>query len=253
MSRSILTGVFGSVFGIVTAIIGVLWGLRYTDFVANHDLAVGIQNLPIIQSSSLERSIQISFFMDLHVSDLQSSLAFLTFILAVLLVLTLILTGVGLYGLGIVEQKSMGTVGLVFGVIGGILAMLLLLIGSTGPNTPTFISLLVFTYAPSLITQYPIPVLVLAGGVANVHPTLLGLGFIVFGVTIIMFGAAFISVREGLDSPGLSTATGVLFIISGIFLILIVLLPLLSWLSTFILFVAFIMTALVFYGSREMS
>ncbi|WXG41713.1 MAG: hypothetical protein WED07_13280 [Candidatus Freyarchaeum deiterrae] len=249
MSKSIVTGIFGAVSGIVAAIVGILWGIRYVDFVANHDAAVGIQNLPIIQPSLLDRVVQISFFMNIHVSDLQSNLAGLTFILGVLLVLTLILTGVGLYGLGKVEGKSMGTVSLVFGVIGAILAILLLLMGATGPNTPTLISLLTFIYDLPLITTYPIYILVLLGGVANVSSIWLWLGFIVVGVTIIIFGATFISVREGLESPGLSTATGVLFIISGIFLFGIILLP---WLAAFILFVAFIMAALVFYGSREM-
>jgi hypothetical protein len=249
MSKSIITGVFGSVSGMVTSIVGILWGLRYAEFVGAHDIAVLVQDLPILQPSFLERAIQLGFFQDIHISNLQSGLAGLSFILAVLLVLTLILTGVGLYGLGKVEEKSMGTVSLVIGVIGAVIAMLLLLIGTTGPNTPTLISLLAFIYAPSVITQYPIYVIVLAGGVPHVSTLLLWLSFIVVGATIITFGATFINVREGLDSPGLCVATGVLFLISGIFLLVGLLLP---WLATFILFVAFIMATLVFYGSREM-
>nr|MDO8081165.1 hypothetical protein [Candidatus Freyarchaeota archaeon] len=251
MSKAITTGVFGSVSGIVTTVVGILWSIRYFEFIGARDSAVTIQNLPIINPSFLELAVHLGFFQNIHVSSLLSGLQGLTTILALLLVLTLILTGVGLYGLGKIEGKSMGVVSLVVGVIAAIIVLLLLLGGAVaGSRTPTIISLLTSIYAPWLITQYPISVIVLAGGVPHVNILLLSLGLLVSGVALIIFGATFINVREGLDSSNLSLATGILSIIAGIVLFFVVLL---AFIAFIILFVTFIMAALVFFQSRELA
>jgi len=251
MSKAITTGVVGSVSGIVTTVMGILWHLRYLEFVGAHDTATNIQNLPIIYPDFLDKSIFLGFFQDLYVRSLLSDLQGLTLILALLLVLTLILIGIGLYGLGKIEGKSMGVVSLVVGIIGAILVFLMLLLGAVaGPSTPTIVSLIVALYAPGLITQYPFHVLVLASGVPHVHTLFMSIGLFVVGVTFIIFGATFINVREDLDSSSLSLATGILSIIGGISLLFVVLF---AWLAFIILFVTFIMAALLFFNSRELA
>lgn len=248
MSKATTTGIFGSISGILTTIVGIFWNIRYFEFIGTHDTVVTIQNLPIIFPSFLEKAIHLAFFQNIHVSSLLSGLQGLTVLLALLLFLTLILTGIGLYGLGKIEGKSMGVVSLVVGIIAAVLVLLLLSGGAvTGSNTPTIISLIISIYAPGLITQFPISVIVLMGGVPHVNILLLSLGLLVFGVTLIIFGATFINVREGLDSSTLSLATGILSIIAGIILFFMVLLASIAFI---ILFVIFIMAALVFFQSR---
>jgi hypothetical protein len=161
--------------------------------------------------------------------------------------------GVGLYGLGKIEGKTMGTVSLVFGVIGAVLALILLAAGAaTGGTTHNVTSIYLIMNPDTLIGLPPIWTLaciVVMGGVPTVNTMFLWLGLIVVGITLLFFGVTFITLREGLDSPGLSLATGVLAIIAGIFLFAGVLAP---WLAFIILFVTLIMATMVFYGSREM-
>jgi len=251
MSKAITTGVLGSVVGIVSSIAGILWIIRYYALAGMHDVATGIQNLPITHPDLLQVSIFLGFFQNLHVSNALEGFIGVTFILGLLIAVTLILVGVGIYGLGKIEEKAIGTVALVFGIIGGVLALILLVAGAAaGANTPTIISIMILLNAPVLITTYPIPFIVLASGVPNVSLAYLWLGLIVVGVVMILFGAAFINVREGLTSPSLSVAAGVLSIIAGIFLFTGVLAP---WIGFIILFVAFIMEIIIFAQSRELA
>lgn len=251
MSKAIITGTFGSVSGIVATIVGILWNIRYFEFIGAHDSAVIVQNLPGLYSSFLERAIHLAFFQNIHVGNLLSGLQSLTVILALLLFLTLILTSIGLYGLSKIEGKVMGIVSLVIGIIAAVLVLLLLISGAvTGYNTPTVVSIFISIYAPELITQFPISVIVLAGGVPHVNIALLSSGLLVVGVTLIIFGVSFINVREGLDSPNLSLVTGILSIIVRVLLFFMVLLASLAFI---VLFVVFIMAALVFFQSRELA
>ncbi|WXG41712.1 MAG: hypothetical protein WED07_13275 [Candidatus Freyarchaeum deiterrae] len=251
MSKSVTAGIIGSVLGIVATVIGIFWIIQYYTFSSMYQQAMAIQNLFFIL---YDYTIVVGLFQNLALSSALSSFMFVTFILALLLVLTLILMGVGLYGLGKIEGKSMGTVSLVFGVIGAILALILLLAGAaTGGTTHNLTSIYLITHFSDIIGLTPIwtlAFLVVMGGVPAVNGVFLWLGLIAVGSTLIIFGATFVNLREGLDSPGLSVATGVLSIIAGIFLFMGVLAP---WLAFIILFVGLIMSALVFYGSRQMS
>ena len=246
MNKAITTGVFGSISGVEATVAGIVWSMLYYDFARMYDFTVIFQNLPIIYPSLLEHPcIPASF--DAHLGDLLGSFVWFTLILAVVLILNLILTGVGLHGLGKIEGKSLGAISLVVGVAGALLAIVLLLFGVvTGGNTLTFTSLI----APSLITQHPIQFIILTGGVPHINTILLWLGLVIVGVTIIVFGAAFINLREGLESPRLSLATGILAIAAGTILFAGVLLP---WLAFIILSITFTIATLVFYQSRKMA
>ena len=251
MSNSITAGVFGAVMGLLTAIAGVLWSLQYYAVSSMHQSAVNIQNLLFIFG---EWEIFIGGIQNIMLSNTISGFAVLTFIFVLFALLTLILLGVGLYGLGMIEGRAMGTVSLVVGIIGAILALILLIAGAVaGGTTHTLSSIWMISVLPAVLDE-PLWLvflcLNLATGVPTVSIAYLWAGLIVFGITMIIFGVTFIMMREILASPGLSVATGVLAIIGGIFLFTGVIAP---WLAFIILFVAFIMSALIFFQSREMT
>ncbi|MEM3586019.1 MAG: hypothetical protein QXO71_01740 [Candidatus Jordarchaeaceae archaeon] len=257
MNKSIIAGIFGSVIGIVLTIVGILWILQYNIVLSEYQSAVNLQNIFFFIGDIVGTRIFILyFFQNLSVSNAITSFTGITGLLVILLIPTLILLGVGLYGLGKIEGKAMGIVSLIFGIIGAVLATILLLEGAaSGGTTITAASLWIMMNSGPLFLFGTTPPLIKFVflidmlGVPTVNTGLLWLGLLVLGITITIFGATFILVREGLESPGLSVATGVLFILAGIFLFLGVLLP---WLSFIFLFVALIMAALVFFGSREM-
>ncbi|MEM2984072.1 MAG: hypothetical protein QXL24_02535 [Candidatus Jordarchaeaceae archaeon] len=250
MSNSITAGVFGAVVGLVSTIVGILWSLQYYALASLHQTAVTIQNMLYVFE---ELTFFIGFFHNLQLNSAISGFLGVTAILAILLLVTLILVGLGLYGIGKIEGKTMGTVGLVIGIIAAILILLLLILGVTaGGTVHTLTSIWVLRNLGWVISMPLNPgkimFLVLMSGVPSVSTSLLWLGLLVLGITVIIFGATFILMRETLSSPGLAVAAGVLYIISGIFLFAGVLVP---WLAFIILFVSFIMSALIFFQARE--
>ncbi|MHA1605517.1 MAG: hypothetical protein ACTSWF_12795 [Candidatus Freyarchaeota archaeon] len=56
-----------------------------------HDVAAGIQNLPITHPDLLQESIFLGFFQNLHVSNALEGFIGVTFILGLLIAVTLIL------------------------------------------------------------------------------------------------------------------------------------------------------------------
>lgn len=246
MNKAITTGVLGSILGVEATLVGIVWSMLYYDYARIYDFTVTFQNLPTIYPDLLVHPC-IPASLNVHLGDLRASFVWFTLILAVVLILNLILTGVGLHGLGKIKRKALGAISFVVGVAGAISAIILLLLGVvTGDNTLTFTSLI----APSLITQHPIQFIILAGGVPQINTSLLWLGLIIVGITIIVFGAVFINLREGLDNPRLSLATGILATVAGIILLTGVLLP---WLAFIVLSITFISATLVFFQSREMA
>jgi hypothetical protein len=250
MSNSITAGVFGAVIGLVSIIVGILWSLQYYALASLHQTAVTIQNLLYVFE---EHTFFIGFFHTLQLNGAISGFVGVTAVLGILLLITLILVGVGLYGIGKIQGKAMGTVGLVIGIIGAILTLALLILGAAaGGTTHTLTSIWVLMNLNWIISMPLNPgkimFLVLMSGVPSVSASLLWLGLLVLGITVIIFGAAFIVMRDSVDSSGLAVAAGVLYIIGGIFLFAGVLVP---WLAFIIFFVSFIMSALIFFQARE--
>ncbi len=251
MSNSITAGVFGAVMGLLTAIAGVLWSLQYYAIDSMHQSAVTIQSLLLVFG---EFEIFIGGIQNIMLSNAISSFAFLTIIFVLFALLTLILMGVGLYGIGKIEGRAMGTVSLVVGIIGAILALILLLAGAlAGGTTHTMSSIWMIINLPAVLDEVLWIIILsfsLAAGVPTVSVASLWLGLLIIGITMIIFGATFITMRETLASPGLSVATGVLAIIAGIFLFAG---PIAPWLAFIVFFVASIMAALIFFQAREMA
>ncbi|MFB0562060.1 MAG: hypothetical protein ACETWM_12725 [Candidatus Lokiarchaeia archaeon] len=252
MSNSITTGIFGAFMGLLTAIAGVLWSLQYYAIDSMHQSAVTLQNLVFIFG---ELELFIGSIQNIMLGNAMSSFAFLTIIFVLFALLTLILMGIGLYGIGKIEGKAMGTVSLVIGIIGAVLALILILAGAVaGGTTHTWTSIWMISELPGLLGSAPLWVIFLVlnivPGVPTVGVAYLWLGLVVLGITLIIFGITFIMMRETLASPGLSVATGVLAIIAGIFLFAG---PIAPWLAFIVFFVASIMAALIFFQAREMA
>ena len=141
-------------------------------------------------------------------------------IFVALLVVACILTGIGFYGMYTAGGGAMGIVGLIFGIIGGAAFGILFLIG---------------TFLPYDSFSYYTPLLIWGW-----------IGLIILGVSFIIMGSASIVVREYSIHSGTAVAAGILSIIGGSCLIL----YLASIIGFVLLFVAFLLWAIVFYGTE---
>lgn len=210
MGKAVTLGVLGSVLGVEATLVGIVWSITYYDFAGMYNLTVLTQNLPIIFPGILEHPC-IPASLNVHVGNLREGLVWLTLILSVALVLPLILTGIGLYGLS-GREKKLGIIGTAVGATTPLPTAALLLSGvAMGGNTPTYTSLI----SPQLFTQYPTQSTILISGVPNINTPVLWLGFAITGFAIIIFGATLIHLRKRLEEPELILASGVLAIIAG--------------------------------------
>ena len=97
MSKAVTLGVLGSVLGVEATLVGIVWSVMYYDFARMYELTVLTQNIPIIFPGILEHPC-IPASLNVHMENLRDSLTWLTLILAIALALSLVLTGIGLYG-----------------------------------------------------------------------------------------------------------------------------------------------------------
>ncbi|MFB0562134.1 MAG: hypothetical protein ACETWM_13100 [Candidatus Lokiarchaeia archaeon] len=149
----------------------------------------------------------------------------LTILFVVILFVACILTGIGFYGMYTAGGGAMGVVALIFAIIGGVAASIFTLLG-------VFASSGAFYYSPySYILAWS------------------WIGFIIFGVSFIIIGSASIAVREVSTHSGTAVAAGILSIIGGSALI-ISFLFFFIWIGLALLFVAFLLWAIVFYGTE---
>ncbi|MBS7250153.1 MAG: hypothetical protein KIH08_06130 [Candidatus Freyarchaeota archaeon] len=210
MGKAVTLGVLGTVLGVEATLVGIVWSITYYGFAGMRDLTVLTQNLPIIFPGILEHPC-IPASLNIHVGNLRDGLVWLTLILSVALALPLILTGIGLYGL-IGREKKLGIISTAVGATTPLPSAALLLSGATmGGNTPTYTSLI----SPQLFTQYPTQSIILISGVPNINTPALWLGFAITGFAIIIFGFTLIHLRKRLEEPELSSASGVLAIVTG--------------------------------------
>jgi len=253
-SGSVTGGIVGSALGIISSVAGFLWVLAFIAFNDAYNSAVALQFL-VFDQAHLTWVMHQSFFMNIYVYEVLDGFIGATFILSILLAVTIILVGVGLYGLGkATDTETAGTVALVSGVISGILAPILLLIGAAaGENTLTPLSIAILRFLliePGILEEAPVGLIVLAGGVPAVNQPALWLGLVVVGLTIILFGVVFIKLREGLPSPSLSVAIGVLSIIAGIAYMVYVPGSIIGFIM---LFIISILEIVLFAQSRELT
>jgi len=243
MSKAVTLGVLGSVLGVEATLVGIVWSVMYYDFARMYELTVLTQNIPIIFPGILEHPC-IPASLNVHMENLRDSLTWLTLILAIALALSLVLTGIGLYGVS-GGKKKLGVISPVVGTITPIPTAALLLLGVTaGGNTQTYTSLI----SPLLISKYPTQFAILMGGVPNINTLQLWLGFILTGIVIITFGATFINLRDLLAGPKLSFAVGLLAIVTGTILFAGLLI---LWLAFITLSATFTIANLVFFQEHK--
>lgn len=198
---ALLTGVAGGIIGTIASVLGFIWSILIS-FVTVNYLPIGpLGLLPMYTGPS---TFQIT----------------ITILFVALLAVSCILTGVGFYGMYTVSQSSMGVVGLIFGIIGGVSAPILILVG-------------LFTGSGSLFSY------------SSVSFLWDWIALAILGVCFIIMGSASIAVREHATHSGAATAAGILSIIGGVLLIIII-----GFVGFALIFVAFLLWAIVFYGTE---
>jgi hypothetical protein len=178
-----------------------------------------------------------------------------SFILAILLIVTGILIGIGFYGLHTEGGGAMSVVGLISSVVGFTLGALLIIIGNLTTG---------YTYAGIFLELSIVPVL----PVLIPNFSFIGLGFVVLGFTLVLIGSASISasVRDMTESPSVCSAAGIISIVGALAFFFGSFMfgsaGVISGLNTsggyvlgfglIFIFVAFILWAVVFYSFRNM-
>ena len=163
MSRgALLTGTAGGIIGTITSALGVVW---YILFLYIEERYTWMLFVPVYTGPS-------TLFI------------VITILFLALLLVSLVLTGIGFYGLHAIGGSSMGIVALIFGIIGGASFLVLELI--------------------DLFTN---------------NPLLFLIGLVILIISFIIIGAASITLREVTTRPGVTLAAGILSIIGGVLLI----------------------------------
>ncbi len=236
MSRGALqTGAVGGIIGALTSFVGILWSIIY--FVFASELVNYISNMIF--------SILIGPLILLANPYPASGSLFsiLSFILAILILLTGILIGIGFYGTYKIGGGAMGVVGLIFGIIGGALGDLFIMLGNLLP---------IKDYFPILTSITP-PLGIFVIPITYPHFLIIWIGFMILGVAFILLGSASITVREMTMHPSASSAAGILSIIGGaVFLAGVFFFIFLIIIGFILIFAASIIWTVVFYSSREM-
>lgn len=148
----------------------------------------------------------------------------------------------------------MGIVGLIFGMIGGVIGPLFILLGNIFTSTmvvPVFIAPLFDPFAGVLLVTLSVPSYIV-----------IWLGMMVLTVTFILLGSSSIAVRETTNSSSAALAAGILSIIGACFLAFYIFVqgyvPILAIIGGIfaltgftLIFVAFILWTVVFFSSRD--
>nr|MDO8080409.1 hypothetical protein [Candidatus Freyarchaeota archaeon] len=196
---ALLTGMAGGIIGTIASVVGIIWSI-----------------------SSMVAAVEFHFFF----FTLSPLLIFSTILFVALLIVSCILTGVGFYGMYTVGGGGMGVVGLIFGIIGGIIAAILILIGLITYPSGTIIADSYYSW--SILWNW--------------------IGFIILGISFIIMGSASIAVRECTPHSGTAVAAGVLSIIGGSTFIIYMIF--FAWIGLILIFVAFLLWAIVFYTTE---
>ncbi len=242
---ALLTGAVGGIVGAITAVIGIIWSLvqlslasaityfqeavqNFYGALAFAGFNIELVNVPLIVSEYFYTYSKVPLF------------SVFSLILAVLFIVSGVLTGVGFYGVYKSGGGAMGVVGLIIGVIGGSVGGTLIILGNIASS-------FIFSTMPFIL---PIPNYLVIWG-----------GMIILAVTFVMLGSVSIVVRNSTAHSSGATAAGVLSIIGACFLLPYILVSFgyiwaligvgLIFISFALIFVTFILWTVAFYSSRN--
>lgn len=232
---ALLTGSVGGIIGAVAGSIGMIWSL--IDVLYLMELARAMNDLLLMILTIFRYSPALSFMYGSSFAPISGLYFLFSMILALLLILGGVLTGVGFYGTRQAGAGAGGRVGLASGIIGGVAGGLFLILANLFP-APFNLNYFVIISAPNYL--------------------LIFIGFAILGVSLILMGLASIGVRYATEHSTATATAGVLSIIGGCLLGTYIL----NWLISiagdimaligFALIVsAFTIWAAVFYGSRN--
>ncbi|MEM2135529.1 MAG: hypothetical protein QW261_13040 [Candidatus Jordarchaeaceae archaeon] len=201
---ALLTGTVGGILGIVTAVFGIVWVfihvlfsneiVSYCSMLSDYLMGIMYPGFPRVYTLS---QYPIPYFPSASLFGLAS------FVLAVFLIVTGILFGLGFYGTYKIGGGSMGVVGLASSVIGMVAGALLITVGNLTTG---------YVYAYALVEMSSVPTY----PVATPNFVVMWIGFIVLGVTCIMLGSASMRVREMTEKPTAFYVAGTLSILCAV-------------------------------------
>ncbi|WXG42278.1 MAG: hypothetical protein WED07_16185 [Candidatus Freyarchaeum deiterrae] len=232
---ALLTGSVGGVFGAIAGSIGVIWSI--VDLVYVMELARAMKDSLLTIVDIFRYSPTLMFFYGSSFAPINGLFFEFSLILAILLIAGGIFTGVGFYGVRKAGAGTMGSVGLVSGIIGGTAGGLFLILGNLIPaslNLAYFVTISVPNYL------------------------LIFIGFAILGVSLILMGVSSIVVRYVTEHSSAAVVAGVLSIVGGCLLPFYIATSLISIggdlmvLTGFAFIIsAFTIWAIVFYRSRN--
>jgi hypothetical protein len=234
--ESLLTGTAGGMMGAAAGGIGVIWSMLDMLYVME---IVRAMNDPLLLILTFFRySPYLSFIYGSTLMPINGLYFTFSMMLAVLLFVGGVLTGIGFYGVHKAGGGAMGLAGLAFGTIGGLAGSTFLILGNMMPVSFT-LTIFVTISVPSYLFIF--------------------IGFVILGGSLIVMGVSSIAVREVTVHSSAAAAAGVLSIIGGCFLSLYILdwlvLSIIGGIMALIGFIlilsAFIIWSAVFYGSRN--
>jgi hypothetical protein len=255
MSRTtLLTGTAGGVMGAIMALLGMTWSIITI-------LLIGETNQNIIVASLLAYNVPL--LQPLISTSMLLWFSVFSLILAIFLIVSGILTGVGFYGLHTAGGGPMGVVGLILSIVGSSAGAAFIILGSilfSPIYIPSYYSTSTSTGTSTMFSFFPVIV-----------PAFLivWIGVLILTGTFIVLGVASIAVRRVTNRTGLAATSGILSIVGGAFLFLYTLFAIgtssVGYLSLIggtamagifftligfvLLFIAFLMWAIVFYSS----
>nr|MDO8079273.1 hypothetical protein [Candidatus Freyarchaeota archaeon] len=245
MSRgALLTGTAGAIIGAITAVFGIIWVYVYN--ILLNELYYYLWQIQAILSIIFPWPMvppwPRSYFgpPPIPIFPSWSLFGLSSYIIATFFIVTGILIGIGFYGTYKIGGGAMGIVGLIFGIIGGTLGALLIILGNiTAGGMSAYIMVEMSTMS---VLSVPTPNFVI-----------MWLGFIALGLAFIIIGAASISIREMTMKPSVSLAAGIISIIGAMFFIGGLLMQgIVLVIGCALMFVVFILWAVVFFYSRDM-
>ncbi|MFB0563443.1 MAG: hypothetical protein ACETWM_19770 [Candidatus Lokiarchaeia archaeon] len=252
MARAaILTGTAGGIIGSITGGWGIVWAIIniiyiWEFFSYSLDLALYSLTVGVYASSLLSQPISFTLFSAFSI------------VLALLLVVSCTLLGVGYYGLYKIGGGAMGIVGLIFSIIGSVAGGLFILLG----NIITEIKVISFIFVPGFIFESvlgQIPYVIYTPSFFYIW-----IGFIIIAITFIIIAVVSIALRDTTARPRASLTAGILSIVgSCLFFPYILITPdpingtlhipmigaNMALTGFTLIFVAFILWAAVFYSS----
>lgn len=243
---AVLTGTAGGIIGFAAAGLGILWSMVFMMF------AVDLSNYIQYLRASNTPLIIILFFYP------SSSVLFSNLLLMVslFLIVALVLSGVGFFGVSKIGGDPIGIVGLVFAVAGSAAGVLFIIMGVLTPAYEYVLLLYLYYIYPVFYPVYisvPVPI---------PNYLLIWIGFIILTVTFIVLGVASIALRGVTANPSASTSAGIVGVIGACFLVsfgLIMAVPAVPWLAGVftligfaLIMVNFLLWTVVFYSCRKM-